>query len=59
MVLSAENAPTQSTKDVPRYQRLFGRRVHIVSLGQMGHAAVLTDPHGYADLLERALGQPM
>ena len=34
MVLSAENDPTQSAKDVPRYQRLFGRRVHIVSLGK-------------------------
>lgn len=55
VVLSAENDPTQSKKDLPRYERLFGRRVDVISLGQLGHAAVLVDPNTYADLLERAL----
>ena len=55
VVLTAENDPTQSKKDLPRYERLFGRRVDVISLGQLGHAAVLVDPNTYADLLERAL----
>ena len=38
-----------------RYERLFGRRVDVISLGRLGHAAVLVDPNTYADLLERAL----
>lgn len=54
-VLSAENDPTQSDRDMPRYERLFGRRPEVVSLGQLGHAAVLSDPGRYAELLERAL----
>ncbi len=55
VVLSAENDSTQSKKDLPRYERLFGRRVDVISLGRLGHAAVLVDPNTYADLLERAL----
>jgi pimeloyl-ACP methyl ester carboxylesterase len=56
VVLSAENDPTQSSKDIARYQRLFGRRAEVMSLGELGHAAVLVDPCRYADLLEHALG---
>ncbi|MHA7652837.1 alpha/beta fold hydrolase [Mycobacterium sp. ML4] len=55
IVLTAENDPTQSSKDIPRYQRLFGRRAELISLGQLGHAAALTDPGAYTDLVERAL----
>jgi len=55
VVLSAENDPTQSKKDLPRYERLFSGRVDVISLGRLGHAAVLVDPNTYADLLERAL----
>lgn len=55
VVLTAENDPTQSSKDITRYQRLFGRRAELISLGQLGHAAVLTDPLAYANILERAL----
>ncbi len=55
MVLTAENDRTQSSKDVTRYQRLFGRRAELISLGQLGHAAILTDPVAYTNILERAL----
>lgn len=37
-------------------QRLFGRRIEVMSLGQLGHAAVSADPDRYADLVERSLG---
>ncbi|MFY9919655.1 MAG: hypothetical protein WAL26_14820 [Mycobacterium sp.] len=55
VVLSAVNDPTQSKKDLPRYERLFGQRVDVISLGRLGHAAVLVNPNAYADLLERAV----
>ena len=55
VVLTAENDPTQSSKDIARYQRLFGRRPEVMSLGQLGHAAVLVDPSRFAELLEQAL----
>lgn len=54
-VLRAENDPSQSKNDIGRYERLFGRRVKVISLGRLGHAAVLADPNAYADLLEQAL----
>lgn len=55
VVLSAENDPTQSKKDISRYERLFDRRVNVITLGRLGHAAVLVDPNAYTDILERAL----
>jgi pimeloyl-ACP methyl ester carboxylesterase len=55
LVLRAENDPTQGKQDVPRYERLFGRGVRVLSLGRMGHAAAFVDPDRYVDLLERAL----
>ncbi|WP_082122831.1 alpha/beta hydrolase [Mycobacterium nebraskense] len=55
IVLSAENDPTQSARDIPRYEQLFGRRAEVMSLGQLGHAAVLVEPGRYAEVLERAL----
>ncbi len=55
MVLSAENDPTQSKKDIPRYEKLFGRTVEVVNMGNMGHAAALIQPDKYVALLEQAL----
>ncbi|RUP05023.1 MAG: alpha/beta hydrolase [Mycobacterium sp.] len=55
VVLSAENDPTQRDRDMPKYEWLFGRRPQLVSLGQLGHAAVLTAPDRYVELLEGAL----
>ena len=55
IVLSAENDPTQSKKDVPRYARLFGRVVEVINMGTMGHTAALFNPDKYVELLERAL----
>jgi pimeloyl-ACP methyl ester carboxylesterase len=55
IVLSAENDPTQSQKDLPRYQKLFGRAVEVVNMGEMGHTAALFNPEKYVELLEQAL----
>jgi pimeloyl-ACP methyl ester carboxylesterase len=55
IVLSAENDPTQSKKDFPRYERLFGRAVEVVNMGDMGHTAALFNPDKYVALLEQAL----
>jgi pimeloyl-ACP methyl ester carboxylesterase len=38
IVLSAQNDPTQSSKDLPRYEQLFGRAVEVVDMGNRGHA---------------------
>lgn len=56
IVLSSENDPTQSKKDFPRYEKLFGRPVEEVDMGAMGHTAALFDPDQYVALLEQALG---
>ena len=55
VVLSARNDPTQSVKDIPRYEKLFGRAVHMVDMGNMGHTAALFNPDCYVELLEQAL----
>jgi len=57
IVLSARNDPTQSPKDFPRYERLFGRPVAVLDLGSLGHTAALSDPDRYVELLEEALVQ--
>lgn len=55
IVLSAENDPTQSKKDIPRYEKLFGRTVEVFSMGNMGHTAALFNPDKYVELLEQML----
>jgi pimeloyl-ACP methyl ester carboxylesterase len=55
LVLSAENDPTQSAKDFPRYEKLFGRGVEVVNTGDMGHTGLLLDPGKYVELIEQAL----
>jgi pimeloyl-ACP methyl ester carboxylesterase len=55
IVLNAENDPTQSKKDIPRYEKLFGRAVEVVNMGDMGHTAALFNPDKYVALLEQAL----
>ena len=55
IVLSAENDPTQSKKDIPRYEKLFGHPVEVVNMGEMGHTAALFNPDRYVELLEQAL----
>jgi pimeloyl-ACP methyl ester carboxylesterase len=55
VILSAENDPTQGKGDRARFEALFGRPVEVVSLGTMGHTAVLFDPDRYVELLEQAL----
>jgi pimeloyl-ACP methyl ester carboxylesterase len=55
IVLSAENDPTQSKKAFPHYERLFGRPVEVVDMGDMGHTAALLNLDKYVALLEQAL----
>jgi len=55
IVLGAENDPTQSKKDIPRYEKLFGRAVQVLNMGNMGHTAALFNPDKYVELLEQAL----
>jgi pimeloyl-ACP methyl ester carboxylesterase len=55
IVLSAENDPTQGKKDIPRYEKLFGRSVQVINMGNSGHVAALFDPTQYVDWLEQAL----
>jgi pimeloyl-ACP methyl ester carboxylesterase len=55
IVLSSENDPTQSKKDFPRYEKLFGCPVEVVDMGQMGHTAALLDPDKYVAMLEQVL----
>lgn len=55
IVFGAENDPTQSKKDFPRYEKLFGRAVEVVNMGDMGHTAALFNPDQYVALLEQAL----
>jgi pimeloyl-ACP methyl ester carboxylesterase len=54
-VLSAENDPTQSKKDIPRYEKLFGRAVEVINMGDLGHTALLFNPDRYLKLFEQAL----
>jgi len=54
-ILSSENDPTQSRKDLPHYKKLFGREVEAVNMGDMGHTALLFNPQEYIHLLERIM----
>jgi pimeloyl-ACP methyl ester carboxylesterase len=58
VVLAATNDPTQGGRGVRRLERLFGRPVEVISLGELGHTAPLMDPAGYAERVERALAAP-
>lgn len=55
IVLKADNDPTQSERDFPRYERLFGRAVEMFDMGNMGHTAPIFDPDKYAELYEQTL----
>jgi pimeloyl-ACP methyl ester carboxylesterase len=55
VALSAENDPTQNSKDRARYEKLLGRPVEVISMGQAGHIACLLDPQQYVKWLDQAL----
>ncbi len=55
IVLKADNDPTQSQRDFPRYERLFGRAVEVFDMGNLGHAAPIFNPDKYAELYEQTL----
>jgi pimeloyl-ACP methyl ester carboxylesterase len=54
-IFSAENDPTQSQGDFPRYEKLFGRPIQVINMGSRGHTAALLDPVYFAALLDQAL----
>lgn len=56
IVLSSDNDPTQSKKYIPRYEKLLGRAVEMVNLGDLGHTSAFYSPDQYVELLEQALG---
>lgn len=58
VILRADNDPTQRPGDLRRYQRLFGRDVETVGLGQLGHAAAVTDPEAFTAILQQVLDTP-
>jgi pimeloyl-ACP methyl ester carboxylesterase len=55
-VLTAENDPTQSPKDIPAHAALFGSQRVVLSLGTMVHTAAQPNPDAYVELVEWALG---
>ncbi len=55
IVLRAENDPTQSQKDIPHYEKLLGRKMKVVNMGNLGHTALLYNPEQYVQWLETAL----
>lgn len=50
--------PTQSSKDRARYEKLLGRPVEVIGMGQAGHIACLLAPDQYVTWLEQALAAP-
>jgi hypothetical protein len=50
------NDTNQNKKDFPRYEKLLGRSVEVLTLGHMGHVAALFNPDKYVEILEQALG---
>jgi pimeloyl-ACP methyl ester carboxylesterase len=55
IVLKADNDPTQSKRDIPRYERLFGRSVEVFNMGNLGHTAPIFNPDKFTELYERTL----
>jgi len=57
MIVLSANDPTQSKKDIPRYEKLFERVVGAVNMSDMGHTVLLFNSEHYVELLERALAR--
>lgn len=55
IVLSSENDPTQRKNSIPRYERLLGRAVEVVNMGDLGHTSAFSNPGKYVEFLEQAL----
>jgi pimeloyl-ACP methyl ester carboxylesterase len=54
-VMQASNDPTQQESDLPKFEKLFGRTVSFIKMGDLGHTALLFNPDKYVELLEQAL----
>ncbi len=57
IVLSASNDPTQNRGDIARFEKLFGRQVDLVEMGNLGHGALLYDPERFLMLFEQAIAE--
>jgi pimeloyl-ACP methyl ester carboxylesterase len=55
IVLSSDNDPTQRKKYIPGYERLLGRTVEMVNMGDLGHTSAFSNPDKYVEFLEQAL----
>ena len=55
IILSFEDDPTQNKNFLPRYEKLFGRAVEVLNMGNSGHTAAFSNPDKYVELLEQAL----
>ena len=55
IVLSSDNDPTQRKNSIPRYERLLGRAVEVVNMGDLGHTSAFSNPGKYVEFLEQAL----
>ncbi len=53
--LSREKSAPGQVVDIPRYEKLFGRAVEVVNMGNRGHTAVLFNLDKYVELLQQAL----
>lgn len=54
-VLQSEDDRTQSKRDIKKYVALYGEKVQFVSLGNSGHAAMVTDEEAYFDAISKIL----
>ncbi len=55
VVLRSDNDPTQGKKDILLYSKLFCRPLKVISMGDMGHTALLSNPAKFTDFFEQAL----
>ena len=55
VVLRSEDDRTQSKRDIKKYVALYGEKVQFVSLGNSGHAAMVTDEEAYFNAISKIL----
>ncbi len=54
-VLRSENDVSQSPKDLDKYYKVYGSSLKIISLGNMGHAAMLTTREQYFKIISEII----
>ncbi|MEQ8197142.1 MAG: hypothetical protein ABRQ27_03935, partial [Clostridiaceae bacterium] len=56
-VLRSEDDITQSDKDIAKYHTVYGLSVKIISLGDVGHAAMVTDMTAYCNTIREIINE--